>query len=230
MSGLAPDTRRLPPARARCIFLGAPFIAACAGARRSRALGTAAAGVLLHLAKRSRDPQADAGLRARPSLGRSHWFALSGTGRLRYETISGHARAGFKTSDDLLNLRTTVRPSTKQRRSSLWPSYGTAASVATPVRTGEVNMLELVDAFVKARRRPFTPAASSSTLARRLVAADDHQNATSGLFGRAGEPPCNCEAVRRVCAPSADLPSAPGSFRLLHRIQFAALKGPNAVA
>jgi hypothetical protein len=35
-------------------------------------------------------------------------FDLSGTSRLRLESIDGQARAGFNEADELLNLRTTL--------------------------------------------------------------------------------------------------------------------------
>ena len=42
---------------------------------------------------------------------------ITGTMRLRYEAIGGQARAGFNSSDELVNLRTQIRA---QYRSANW--------------------------------------------------------------------------------------------------------------
>ncbi len=119
---------------------------------------------------------------------------LSGTLRLRYEAIANQPRAGYDRSDDLLNLRTTLlaryRSGPFTIAGELWDSrvYGEAAG--TPVSTGEVNALELVQAYVGAKAaiggaRVYAQAGrfTLNIGSRRLVAADDYRNTTSGYTG-----------------------------------------------
>lgn len=124
-------------------------------------------------------------------------FALSGTNRLRYEAIDGQARAGFNRSDDLVNLRTTLlgeyRRGPVRVAAELWDSRVYAGNRGTPITTGEVNPLELVQAFVEAKVKDPVGAGSSGSLqagrfllnlgSRRLVAADDYRNTTNGYTG-----------------------------------------------
>jgi hypothetical protein len=124
-------------------------------------------------------------------------LSLSGTSRLRYEWIDGQARAGFNSSDDLVNLRTTLMAQYKDGDfrvvGELWDSRVYEGDPGTPITTGEVNTVELVQAFVEARRKDVLGAGSTATLqagrfllnlgSRRLVAADDYRNTTNGYTG-----------------------------------------------
>ncbi len=124
-------------------------------------------------------------------------FSVSGTTRLRVEAIDGQARAGFNTADQLVNLRSTlmaqVREGPVRAVAELWDSRVWGDDAGTPISTGEVNTLELVQAFVEAKVPGALGTGTSATLAagrfvlnlgsRRLVAADDYRNTTNGYTG-----------------------------------------------
>ncbi len=127
----------------------------------------------------------------------SDGFSLSGSTRVRVEAIDGQARAGFNAADELVNLRTTVmaqyRDGPVRFVAELWDSRVYGDEAGTPVSTGEVNAVELVQAFAEVRGRGLLGTGSSATLAagrftvnlgsRRLVAADDYRNTTNGYTG-----------------------------------------------
>ena len=79
-------------------------------------------------------------------------LTVTGSVRLRYESIDGQARTGFNDSDDLLNLRSIV--GAEYRRGGfriggeLYDSRVYGDDPGTPVTTGEVNTFELVQAYV----------------------------------------------------------------------------------
>lgn len=128
-------------------------------------------------------------------------LVLSGTTRLRYEVIDGQARAGFNEDDALLNLRTTASAAydTGPVRlvAELWDSRVYGANRRTPVSTGEVNALELVQAYAEARLNGVGGAGTTAVVqagrfllnlgSRRLVAADDYRNTTNGYTGVRGD-------------------------------------------
>jgi hypothetical protein len=124
-------------------------------------------------------------------------LTLSGTTRVRAEAIDGQARAGFNEADELLNLRTTLmaqyRDGPVRLVGELWDSRVYGDDAGTPVSTGEVNALELVQAFVEAKLPGVLGDGSSATVqagrfvmnlgSRRLIAADDYRNTTNGYTG-----------------------------------------------
>lgn len=124
-------------------------------------------------------------------------LTLSGSVRLRYEAIDGQARAGFNTSDELVNLRTNIlaeyRKGDVRFGVELFDSRVWGDDAGTPVTTNEVNTLEPVQAYVAAdfngafgRGTKLTLTAGRMTLnlgSRRLVAADDYRNTTNGYTG-----------------------------------------------
>ncbi len=124
-------------------------------------------------------------------------FSLAGTTRLRVEAIDGQARAGFDKADDLINLRTTLmaqyRDGPVRLVAELWDSRVYGDDRGTPISTGEVNALELVQAFAEVKAPGLAGAGSGATLAagrfvmnlgsRRLIAADDYRNTTNGYTG-----------------------------------------------
>jgi hypothetical protein len=124
-------------------------------------------------------------------------FALSGTTRLRYEAIDGQARAGFNEADDLVNMRTTLlgqyRDGPIRVAAELWDSRVYAGDKGTPITTGEVNTLELAQAFIEVKPHASMGAGSTASLqagrfllnlgSRRLVAADDYRNTTNSYTG-----------------------------------------------
>lgn len=124
-------------------------------------------------------------------------LSVTGSMRLRYETIDGQARTGFNESDDLLNLRSAISAEyrTGQLRigGELYDSRVYGEDSGTPVTTGEVNAFELVQAYVGyeipgafGKDTSLGIQAGRFTLnlgSRRLVAADDYRNTTNGYTG-----------------------------------------------
>ena len=121
-------------------------------------------------------------------------FDLSGSTRLRYETIENQPRVGFNRTDTLVNLRTTLLASYREGpltvAAEVWDSRVWGADPSTPVTTNEVNAVELVQAYAALRtqigRTRVTFQAGRSALnigSRRLVAADDYRNTTNGYTG-----------------------------------------------
>jgi len=124
-------------------------------------------------------------------------FRLSGSARLRFETIDDQARAGFNTADSLVNLRTQVMAEYRARPFrvvlDLYDSRVWGGDAGTPVTTGEVNALELVQAYVAADLGPVLGKGTRTGIqagrmmlnlgSRRLVAADDYRNTTNGYTG-----------------------------------------------
>jgi hypothetical protein len=123
--------------------------------------------------------------------------SVSGTSRLRVETIDGQARTGFNERDTLLNLRTTLATQYEDGPvkvvGELWDSRVYGDNVRTPLSTGEVNTFELVQAYVEWKPTdPFGRDTNATIQAgrfllnlgsRRLVAADDYRNTTNGYTG-----------------------------------------------
>ncbi|MCP3733235.1 alginate export family protein [Sphingomonas sp. MG17] len=121
-------------------------------------------------------------------------FDLSGSIRVRYETIENQPRTGFDRTDALMNLRTTLFASYREGpltiAAEIWDSRVWGADAGTPVTTNEVNTAELVQAYAAYRtqlgKTRLTVQAGRSTLnigSRRLVAADDYRNTTNGYTG-----------------------------------------------
>jgi hypothetical protein len=92
-------------------------------------------------------------------------LTLSGSSRIRYETIDGQPRTGFNEADDLLNIRTifTGEYRTGQLRlgAELYDSRVHGGEAGTPITTNEVNTLELVQAYI-GYRTPSDQAPSSA--------------------------------------------------------------------
>lgn len=122
---------------------------------------------------------------------------LSASVRLRYETIDGQPRAGFNTADDLLDLRTILtaqyRTGPVKLVAEVYDSRAWLANHGTPLTTGEVNTLELAQAYVAVDLPGALGDGSSLSLqggrmllnigSRRLVAADEYRNTTNSYTG-----------------------------------------------
>lgn len=122
---------------------------------------------------------------------------LSGSIRLRYEAIDGQARPGFNIRDDLFNIRTilTAQYQTGPVRmvAELYDSRAYLADRRTPITTGEVNAVELVQAYAAVDLPGTFGGGTSLSLqggrfllnigSRRLVAADDYRNTTNSYTG-----------------------------------------------
>lgn len=126
-----------------------------------------------------------------------HALKLSGSVRVRYEMIDGQPRAGFDSSDALLNLRTQIMADYAtgpvHAVVELYDSRVWGADAGTPLTTSEVNTLEPVQAYIAAdlgdlfgKRVKATGQIGRFILnlgSRRLVAADDYRNTTNGYTG-----------------------------------------------
>ena len=119
---------------------------------------------------------------------------LSGTMRVRLEAIANQPRPGFDRDDSLLNLRTTLRAAYEDGpltvAAELWDSRVYGDGPGSAVTTGEVNAVELVQAYVAYQPRiagtELVATAGRFLLnigSRRLVAADDYRNTTNGYTG-----------------------------------------------
>ncbi len=132
-----------------------------------------------------------------PALTSDSGLDLSGSVRLRYETIDNQARRGFNRNDDLFSMRTIL--SAHYRTGPVWlvaDLYDSRAYLAdrgTPVTANEVNTLEVVQAYIGVEMAGAFGRGTSLALqggrftlnigSRRLVAADDYRNTTNDYTG-----------------------------------------------
>ncbi|RVU03279.1 hypothetical protein EOE18_16665 [Novosphingobium umbonatum] len=124
-------------------------------------------------------------------------FTFNGNIRLRYEAIDGQARAGFNPSEDWVSSRTILHLDYKhdwlQVVGELWDSRVWNTNRGSPVSTTDVNTLEPVQAYIQADLGKALGADTHTTVvagrfmlavgSRRLIAADDYRNTTSGYTG-----------------------------------------------
>jgi hypothetical protein len=124
-------------------------------------------------------------------------FKLSGSVRVRYETIDGQVRPGFRRDDEQLAVRSTLlaqyRHAGLRIGAELFDSRAYLDKRDSAITANEVNALELVQAYVGADLDDALGAGSTSQVqagrmtlnlgSRRLVAADDYRNTTSGYTG-----------------------------------------------
>lgn len=124
-------------------------------------------------------------------------FKLSSSVRVRYETLGGQPRAGFRSEEEMLSLRSTLfaeyDPGVMRIGAELYDSRSWLSEAGTVLSTTDVNTLELVQAYVGADfDAPFGQGSKLGvqlgrmTLnlgSRRLVAADDYRNTTNGYTG-----------------------------------------------
>ena len=131
------------------------------------------------------------------AIGDPQDFNVSGSIRVRYETLDGQPRAGLRPRDEQLALRTTLSAEYRgggwRMGGELYDSRAYLDRTGSAISANEVNTLELVQAYVaRDFKDPFGPATSARlqlgrmTLnlgSRRLVAADDYRNTTNGYTG-----------------------------------------------
>lgn len=157
------------------------------------------------------------------AIGDDDALKVGATLRVRYETIDGQVRPGFNASDDLLSTRTTLAATydaTPIRFAvELFDSRAYLADEKSPVSTNEVNTFELVQAYVAGDIDNALGAGTTLILqggrfllnlgSRRLVAADDYRNTTSGFTGaRADIKARSLSATLVYVLPQLRLPDA----------------------
>ncbi|MGJ3649856.1 alginate export family protein [Sphingomonas sp. GlSt437] len=121
---------------------------------------------------------------------------LSGSVRLRYETISGQARAGVPADEASTQLRTILKASYRSGPLSiggeLWDSRALDAANPTALSTNEVDAFELTHAWIaydlgtagKGWNGRITAGRMSLDLgSRRLIARDDYRNTNNAFTG-----------------------------------------------
>lgn len=122
---------------------------------------------------------------------------VSGSVRLRYETLDGQPRVGLPASDEQLALRSTLAAEYNtgviRFGGELYDSRAWLHRPNDALSANEVNALELVQAYVAADLdAPFGKGSKLGVQAgrftlnlgsRRLVAADDYRNTTNGYTG-----------------------------------------------
>jgi hypothetical protein len=137
------------------------------------------------------------GLLGQVDPARAGTLDLSGSLRARYEALDGQFRPGFDARDDLFSLRTTLLARYAAKAVSvtaeIYDSRAYGGEPGSAIGTGEVNTLELVQAYAAVDiPEPFGDGSRAALQAgrftlnlgsRRLVAADDYRNTTNGYTG-----------------------------------------------
>jgi hypothetical protein len=124
-------------------------------------------------------------------------FTLSGSLRVRYETIDGQARTGFRADDEQLAVRSTLlaeyRNGPVRVGAELYDSRAYLDRRDSAISANEVNALELAQLYVGADLGSALGAGTATHVqagrmmlnlgSRRLVAADDYRNTTNSYTG-----------------------------------------------
>ncbi|WP_240481731.1 alginate export family protein [Novosphingobium fuchskuhlense] len=124
-------------------------------------------------------------------------FHLSGSLRVRAETIDGQPRVGFGDTDSLIGTRLRVlaeyRTKPVQLVAELFDSRVWGEDANTPLTTGEINTAELAQLHAVVdfgaalgKGSKLTVLAGRTMLnlgSRRLIASDDYRNTTQGYTG-----------------------------------------------
>jgi hypothetical protein len=135
------------------------------------------------------------------AIGDPQDFKLSGSVRLRYETLDGQPRIGLRSHDEQVALRSTFfaeyRSDPIRIGAEIYDSRVYLDKAGSAVSANEVNALELVQAYVGLDLKDALGNGSSASLqagrmtlnlgSRRLVAADDYRNTTNGYTGLRGD-------------------------------------------
>lgn len=131
------------------------------------------------------------------AIGNPDNLKVSGSIRVRYEALDGQFRPGFDARDDLWSIRSTLfaewNDGPIRIGGEIFDSRAYDTDAGSVLTTGEVNALELVQAYVGADvAEPFGKGSRLSLQAgrftmnlgsRRLVAADDYRNTTNSYTG-----------------------------------------------
>lgn len=154
---------------------------------------------------------------------------LSGTVRLRLEALENQPRAGVLKDETVTSLRTTLAAECRTGRlrfvGELYDSRAYGAKVGSALGANDVNAFEPVQAYVGYDvDRPFGRAGKASVEvgrmmlnlgSRRLVAADDYRNTTSGYTGVRGQVALKNGVTLNaiLTAPQIRLPDDPAAVR-----------------
>lgn len=134
--------------------------------------------------------------RLQSMLGAPPNIAVSGSVRLRYETLTGQPRVNLPPADEQLALRTTLAIEYKAAPNvrigaEMFDSRAWLGKPGSSVSANDVNTLEIVQGYVAVDLAPaqgtrLTLEAGRFVLnlgSRRLIAADDYRNTTNGYTG-----------------------------------------------
>ena len=162
------------------------------------------------------------------AIGNPSDFHLSGSVRLRYETLLGQSRAGFAADDEQLAMRTIVTAEYHHKAlrigAELYDSRAWLAPPGSAISANDVNALEFVQAYVGADLGASLGAGSDTKIkagrmtlnlgSTRLVASDDYRNATNGYTGlRADVKTDGLAATLIYVLPQVRLPDDPAGVR-----------------
>jgi hypothetical protein len=169
------------------------------------------------------------GLAGGTAAGAAPAIDVGGNVRVRLDTISNQARAGFARDETLLNLRTTLTLKAGSGPvtfgAELVDSRVYSPGPRSAVSTNEVNALEPVQAFILADLGPVLGAGSTARLqagrflidigSRRLVANEDYRNTTNGFTGVRADlaTPDGWSAILFWAMPQVRLPDDPDGLR-----------------
>lgn len=123
-------------------------------------------------------------------------IAISGSVRLRYETLTGQPRINLPPTDEQLALRTTLAVEYKATPTfrigaEMFDSRAWLGKPGSSVSANDVNTLEVVQGYMAV---DLTPSKGTKVMleagrfvlnlgSRRLIAADDYRNTTNGYTG-----------------------------------------------
>ncbi len=155
-------------------------------------------------------------------------LTVSGSVRVRYEAIDGQVRPGINAEDELVSIRTTLlaeyRKGPIRIGAEFYDSRAYGGDAASGIGTGEVNVLEPVQAYVAADLGAALGRGSRTSLqagrfmlnlgSRRLVAADEYRNTTNGYTGLRADfrGSDGTQAVLIYTLPQVRLPDDPASI------------------
>ncbi|WP_295637321.1 alginate export family protein [Novosphingobium sp.] len=162
------------------------------------------------------------------AIGNPSDFHLSGSVRLRYETLDGQSRAGFAADDEQLAMRTIIAAEYHHKAlrigAELYDSRAWLAPPGSAISANDVNAFEFVQAYVGADLGASLGAGSDTKIkagrmtlnlgSTRLVASDDYRNATNGYTGlRADVKAHGVAATLIYVLPQMRLPDDPAGVR-----------------
>ncbi|MBC7493144.1 MAG: alginate export family protein [Novosphingobium sp.] len=162
------------------------------------------------------------------AIGNPSDFHLSGSVRLRYETLDGQSRVGIAADDEQLAMRTIITAEYHHKAlrigAELYDSRAWLAPPGSVISANDVNALEFVQAYVGADLGASLGAGSDTKIkagrmtlnlgSTRLVASDDFRNTTNGYTGlRADVKTHGLAATLIYVLPQRRLPDDPAGVR-----------------